>query len=492
MLPIYSSNQLKNWDQHTILQQNIASIDLMERAASQFVRWFINEFSNTYHVLIFCGNGNNGGDGLAIARMLLTKSYAVTIVIIKLSESDSQDFATNFKRLSIPETSIFYSESQVIGFLQGKKDVVLIDCILGYGTNRPVGDFLMNWFQIISNTPCKRISLDLPSGMFVSEYSNRHVIADFTFTFQNPKLCHLIYDTGRYCGKLVIGNIDLATDFVASNPPAYSYTDLKDIKSIFKPRNSFDWKNKFGHSLVIGGKNGMAGAILLAANAALRSGCGLCSILSISENRCILQVRLPEAILTDTKLENWDSYTVILIGPGMGQENYFEEKLYYILNNIRKPIVIDADALSIIAHRKWHDLLHSNCIITPHVGEFDRLFGKSENGFERLNKAIEMAAKYKIHIILKGKYTSVIAPDGNVYFNSTGNSGLAKGGSGDVLSGMLVSFLAQGYSCKEASIFAVYIHGLAADLLQQKIATECILPGDIIEMISQAFQFIKS
>lgn len=492
MLPIYTSNQLKSWDQQTIQREGIDSYDLMERAAKQFVNWFRNIYQNNQRIIVFCGNGNNGGDGLAIARLLHMSAYRVAVVLIKFAKDNSSEYTKNLTKIDSLNIEILNSKNQVNEIIHKSSNLVIIDAISGYGLNRTLDSEVLKWVQLINQSGCKINSVDVPSGMHVDKMTFDECIhADCTFSFQVPKLCHLIAETGRFCGIVKIGNIDLDPEFVKQNHTLHNYLELNDIKEIYKPRNPFDWKNKFGHLLIVGGNNGMVGAILLAATASLRSGCGLCSISAEELNREIIQISLPEAIYVPENKMDVTKYSSLLIGPGMGMENKSRDHLKHFLKNFDKPIVLDADALNIIAMEKWHASLNNNCILTPHVGEFDRLFGTCSNGFERLNKAMVVSSELGIHIILKGKNSAIISPDEGVYFNSTGNPGLAKGGSGDVLSGMLAAFLTQGYPVLEACKIAVYLHGLSADIAKEELAEESIFPSDIIHNISKAFKRIS-
>lgn len=490
MLPVYNSSELKSWDQFTIEHQKIRSIDLMERAAVQFANWFTGKFTKEQTVIVFCGNGNNGGDGLAISRLLKLKNYNVHLVLIKVAQKNSTDFDINLGEIEKLDIGQFGTTQQVQDFLAQTDHAIIVDAILGYGLNRETSLELREWFRIINESGCLVTSVDIPSGLYADKPTPSICVhAKYTYTFQNPKLCHLIPDSGMYCGFLEIGSIGLASEFISQYPPALIYTEQIDIKMMYKARNPFDHKNKFGHLLMVGGSRGMAGAVILAAKAGLMTGSGLCSIYSEECNREIIQLSLPEAIYMEHYMED-PRYSCIVIGPGLGTSITSKERLSSLLLSDGSPIVLDADALNIIAKEMWLHRISKNCILTPHVGEFDRLFGKCTNGFERLEKAIQKSAELGIYIILKGKYTAIVCPDKKVYFNSTGNPGLAKGGSGDVLSGMLGSFLAQGYTRTEACIMAVYMHGLAADIATEHIAMESLMATEIIHNISNAFHKI--
>lgn len=492
MLPVFNSSQLKAWDQFTILNEPIKSIDLMERASDCFVKWMAATFDQTKPVLIFCGNGNNGGDGLAIARKLVHLKYTVNVFCCHISLNDSTDFQINLERLMQSGFDNFLTIQSLDQFLSNNKPGILIDALLGYGVNRPVSDNLIHVLSLYNGVNAIKISIDIPSGLFIDQMSSSPCIwADYTFTFQCPKLSQLIADTGIYCGTLIIGDIGLDQDFLLSHFTDCNYIVLEDVKNIYKKRNPFAFKNQFGHCLVIGGSFEMCGATILSAEAAMRAGAGLVSVSTLEENRNLVIARLPEVQYVKPLGITFSKYQSVLIGPGMGHSKESQMLVEKILKMQISNLVIDADGLNIIAQNNLHELIPVNSILTPHIGEFDRLFGKSENGFERLIKARTMAVKYSVYIILKGKYTAICTPENEVYFNSTGNAGLAKAGSGDVLSGILCSFLSQSYSYKNACLLGVYLHGLSADLCVDKMAQEVMTATDVISNLSPAFKFLN-
>jgi NAD(P)H-hydrate epimerase len=491
MIPIYTSEQMKLWDQFTIRDLGIQPLELMEIAADHFTKWFLKHQIHSKQILIVCGNGNNGGDGLAIARKLTQHGYIVTVCIVEIAEFSSNEFTINRNRIENSTVTTLLSIAEITNAIKEFKGEAIIDALIGYGLNRPVNKEIETLIQLINSIDVIKYAVDMPTGMYADKISIQNVVqANYTFTFQSPKLSQLIPETGRYCGELIIGDIGLSEKFNQTTNNDKFFVELSDIKKIYKQRNLFDWKNKYGHLFLIGGQLGMAGAILLATKAALKTGCGLCSIHSIEENRNILQGEIPEAMFHVSIPNNFDSFQCLVIGPGLGIVSSLSQSVLKILEVENIPTVIDADALNFIAANNYLKYLHQNCILTPHPAEFDRLFGKHKDGFERLKKASEVAMLYKIHIILKGRFTAIVTPTNQIYFNSSGNPGLAKGGSGDVLSGILGSLLAQGYEKKEACIMAVYLHGLSADLAKKTLAVESILPTNVIENLSDAFRII--
>lgn len=492
MKPVYNAIQLKAWDQYTIDNEPIKSIDLMERAADCFVNWMISSFNSADPVIVVCGNGNNGGDGLAIVRKLQSFNFKVYVICIKIAANNSADYDINLARLESELLSQFVNPDSLEELLTQAKNPILIDALLGYGMGRSLSSELVAVIKRMNAVKATKISIDLPSGLYSDKMNDSICIhADFTFTFQVPKLSQLIADTGIHCGKLIIGDIKLSRGFIANNQTDFFFIELDDIRNIFKSRNQFAYKNQFGHCLLVGGSFEMPGAILLSAEAALRSGTGLISVSTVASNRDLLLLKLPEVQFVSSSNMELSKYKSLLIGPGMGRTIESQNLLYEMLNLNILNLVLDADALNMIAENHWQHLLTPNTIITPHIGEFDRLFGKSENGFERIEKAKEMASKYSIYIVLKGKYTAICTPQHKVYFNSSGNAGLAKAGSGDVLAGILVSLLSQSYSFEEACLLGVYLHGLSADICAKTLAEESMTPSDVISHLSHAFKALR-
>lgn len=492
MLPVYNALQLKAWDQFTIENEPIKSIDLMERASECFVNWMSLNFRASDLVIIVCGNGNNGGDGLAIARLLHALDFKVYVVCIQISAVNSPDYEINLKRLAHCLSNGFKNLDNAEELVKSAKLPILIDALLGYGMSRKISGELSSVIKQINNLNATKIAIDLPSGLYPDKLNDSICVqVQFTFTFQSPKLSQLVAETGVFCGKLILGNIKLDLRFVEKNQTQFNFLEIEDIIKLFKRRNQFAYKNQFGHCLLVGGSFEMSGAILLSAEAALRSGAGLITVSTVESNRNLLILKLPEVQFVRTSEIDTTKYKSVLIGPGMGRGPDSRNLTEKILKTNIQNLVLDADALNLIGENQFLHLISPNTIITPHIGEFDRLFGRSENGFERLEKAKAMASKYSIYIILKGKYTAICTPEQQIYFNSSGNAGLAKAGSGDVLAGILVSLLSQSYNIKEACILGVYLHGLSADICQKMIAEESMTPSDVIANLSEAFKILK-
>ncbi len=501
-MKIFSAEQIKNWDQFTIAQEPITSINLMERAAANCVQWLQQKILTDQPVIIFCGKGNNGGDGLAIARMLLQSGYTVTIYILEFGHIGSEDFQTNLKRLhTVQHADIRFiqTEEQFHDFAGNE---LIIDALFGSGLNRTPDGITALLIEHINQSGCKIISIDVPSGMSVDSSSAKNIIvkADHTLTFQCMKLCFLLPENASYTGAVQVMDIGLHTEFYEKQKAKYELTDVAIIKSIYKPRQSFAHKGTYGHSLLFAGSYGKLGAAVLAAKACLRSGTGLLSCHIPQGGYTVLQTALPEAmVMTDynssfiTKFEGDISiYKTIGVGPGIGTAAETRNFLKELLDLTTQPIVLDADALNILGMEK--ELLNkipAGSVLTPHPKEFERLFGKTENDIERIELAIEKAKALHCVIVLKGHHTFIATPPGNGYFNNTGNAGMAKGGSGDVLTGIITALLAQGYDNVQAAILGVWLHGLAADIAAEELSQEAMLATDIIEHLGKAFLTIQ-
>lgn len=496
-MKLFTASQIKNWDRFTIDCESISSFDLMERAASSFVSWFCSESRNHDHpVSIICGNGNNGGDGLAIAILLRYRFFEVNVYIIRIAIEDSPDFKKNLDDLQrLENVKIHFIENKLpeIPFY-----TIIIDALLGVGINRPVDGVLKLIMEDINQSDYyKVVSVDMPSGMPAEGVGSGTIIkADVVFTFQIPKLSFFNKEHWPYVSKFVVGDIQLHKDFLASEPSPFTYVDVDFIRTFYKCRSNFQHKGDFGHVLMISGKKGSMGAAVLSCRAALKVGSGLVTAAVPDIGLDVLQISLPEAMVlssgetsfTKELIIEENKYT-IACGPGLGKDKETFRVLRDLLISHYKPLVLDADALNIISEDPslWKHI-PKNSILTPHPKEFDRLFGKSKNNQEMFDKQLDMAIRYQVIIVLKGAYTRVCTPDGKVFINSTGNSGMATAGSGDVLTGMIIGLLAQQYLPYEAAVLGVYLHGLSGDLALGKQSKESLIASDIIEYIGEAYK----
>lgn len=493
-MKILSADQIKAWDAYSIREESIASIDLMERAGRAFVTWFIEHYDATQKVGIVCGTGNNGGDGLAIARLLSDWNYLVKVWIVREGIKESLDFTSNLKRLE--KISIQEITTNADSELFSDRDI-LIDAIFGTGLSRPVEGIYAKVIDSLNRCKAIKLAVDIPSGLRTDRHSEGEIFkAHHTVSFQNPKVAFLMPENQQFVGEWHLVDIGLSKKFLKEVEALYSLVTLKSAKRILKPRSRFDHKGKFGHALLIAGSTGKMGACILSAKAALRSGVGLLTTHVPQSGYTIIQTSVPEAMATIDQTANCfsgreveDFYDVLGIGPGLGQSEESIKGLEEILNKFRKPIVIDADALNILSvNPELQKLIPAGSILTPHPGEFERMVGPWRDDFEKIKKLKELAGRIQSVVILKGAYSAIATPDKKVFFNSTGNPGMATGGSGDVLTGILTSLLAQGYQSKNTAILGVYLHGLAGDLAAREKGQNSLIASDIIDFLPAAFK----
>lgn len=492
-MKIFTTSQIRELDLQTIEREPISSLALMERAADRMLRRFKKDFGFGTEVLIIAGPGNNGGDGLALGRMLLQIGYEVQVVLIHKGKL-SPDCRQNKERLQELFPEFFSEQKDSFTPPEITAQTLIVDALFGSGISRPLEGIFRDAVKWLNSIENRVLSVDIPSGLHGETCASEDdviVQADSTYTLQFPKLAFLFSENEKFIGDWKVVDIQLDAKAIEEMPTRYNLIETAEIKNILKKRNRFSHKGTFGHALIWAGKKGMAGAALLASQAALRAGVGLASVHSGEENRLIIQTAVPEAIFVK-KLNTLDDYNAFAFGPGLGTEKETAEMLFELLTNLNCPCVLDADALNIISKsQKNLDIISANTILTPHPKEFDRLFGLSSNSCERIEKASAKAQELNVIIVLKGANTLVALPDGTHYFNSTGNPGMAVGGMGDVLAGIIVGLLAQNYTPKESALLGVFLHGLAGDLALSEQSHESLLPRDVIEKLGAAFNFLR-
>jgi len=492
MLPLLISSQIREADAYTIAHEPIASIDLMERASKAFVGWFINRFPDrNQSIAVYCGTGNNGGDGLVIARMLKDHHYQqVDVKVVRFSDKSSDDFNVNLDRLK--QSSIASIEISSGEDLPVEDSSIIIDALLGTGLNKPLsGDYgkLVNHLNGLKKTV---IAVDVPTGLpSEGEVDPKAAVlkADLVITFQQPKLNFLLPESAPHINCWEAVYIGLNEEFIQSLNSPYQWVEERDIRQRLKHRHRFSNKGTYGHALIIAGQPETMGAALLSSSACTHAGAGLTTACVPQSGLTALNSYLPEIMAIvrreDEQSEiDWSKFNAIAIGPGLGKDDNALSLLKTLLKNFDKPVVIDADALNLLAaNPKLLKKLPENSILTPHVKEFDRLFGEHKNWWQRLQTATQKAKEYKIYIVLKNDYTITITPDGRFYFNSTSNAAMASGGMGDVLTGVLAALLAQKYSAEDACIIGNYIHGKAGDELALPNRMNVVLPGRLITQL---------
>ena len=502
-MKILDAAQIRECDRFTIANEPIASIDLMERAADAITDWLTGNyiFCDTQFT-IFAGSGNNGGDALAVARKL-AKMFGGGVTVYKLNiGNNSPDCQQNLERLQSTDDVLVTFIDKDDAMPEIKPGSVVIDGIFGSGLNRPVEGYWAELIEHINNTGNEIIAIDIPSGLFCTD--NRQntgavVKATNTLSLQLPKLPFFFAENELFVGDFDILPIGISQQAIDSAASPYSLTQREDISQLLKPRSRFGHKGTFGHALLAAGSYQMSGAAVLASRACLHTGCGLLTTHVPQSAYQIMQTAVPEAILNidDSQMEystadRLQRFSAVGIGPGIGQSDAARNGLTQLLQNCTAPMVLDADALNIIAaNQELFKLLKPNTILTPHPGEFDHLTHHHTSGYERLQTQIEMAQKLNVIIVLKGAFTSVAMPDGTVRFNPTGNAGMATAGSGDVLTGIILSLLAQGYSAADAAVTGVYVHGLAGDIAAHANGQEFVTASEIVNNIGKAFLKIK-
>lgn len=491
MLPLLTSPQIREADAYTIAHEPISSVELMERASKAFVGWFVNHFPDKKQsISIYCGTGNNGGDGLAIARILHGHGYkALNIKIARFSDKASDDFNANFKKV---QDMIPIAEIKPGDAFPDEDSAIIIDAMLGSGLNKPLhGDYekLVKHLNSLEKTV---VAVDIPTGFFAEgdiKPDNMVLKAKLVITFQQPKINFLLPESGPVMECWEAVNIGIDEKFVQSLDSLYQFVTEKDIRQLMKPRHKFSNKGTFGHALIVAGQAKTMGAALLCSSACAHAGAGLTTACIPESGLTALNSYLPEIMAVvrqgnDLPQIDWNKFSTMGIGPGLGNDENSLNLICDILTNYKKPIVIDADALNILAeHKQLWSMIPEGSIITPHMKEFDRLFGESNSWWQRLQTAIEKAKEHKICIVLKNDYTITATPDGKAYFNSTSNASMASGGMGDVLTGIITALLAQKYSSRDACIIGTYIHGKAGDELALPNRMHVVLPGKLVSQL---------
>lgn len=496
-MKILNTKQIKALDAFTIEHEPITSIDLMERACEAFVTWLTERYHAGNKIGIVCGTGNNGGDGLGIARLLKECGYAVKVWIVRGEVAESADFKLNLSRIA-GKIEINEIISDADKGLFTNLDI-LIDGIFGSGLSRPAQGIYKQAIACINASDALRMAIDIPSGLMADAHSQGEIVkAHITITFQLPKLAFLMPGNHQYVGQWLMVDIGLRKDFIQKEQTPYIFLQRKNIRKLLKRKSTFDHKGSNGKALLVCGEIGKMGAAVLSSRGALRAGVGL---LTIHAPRCgytILQTAVPEAMVSIDKEENLisdvldiDSVNAIGIGPGIGTQASTLQALSSLLRKSKVPLVIDADALNLIAeNRELLNVIPAGSILTPHPKEFERLVGSWLDDFSKLELLKTLAKEINGIVILKGAYTAIASPTGKIFFNSTGNPGMAKGGSGDVLTGVLTGLLAQGYEALEASKIGVFIHGMAGDMAARDLSEEGIISSDIIEYLPHTFRQI--
>lgn len=498
-MKIFNSEKLREIDKATCEAQQVDSVELMERAASAVSYEIISRFLPGQRIVVVAGPGNNGGDALAVARMLIEQGYRkVEVFLFNVTGRLSHDCEVERKRFIALDAVDFTEIEREFNPPYLSEDDVVIDGLFGSGLNKPLQGGFRAVARLINESGAYVVSIDVPSGLF-GEWNDNVVLrdvvhADLTLTFQTPRLSFFFEDNEQCVGEWKILDIDLDEATIRKTQADFTLVEARNVRPLLRPRRNFTGKRDYGSALVMAGSLGMMGAAVMCARAALRCGAGLATVHSARCGMPVIQTAVPEAMFEPDSSENFISdmsvhhnHQVVMAGPGIGTREKTANALADLLKKVKSPLVLDADALNCIAqHPEMLPLLPPQTVITPHQGEFDRLFGEQQTAEQRLKKAIEMAQYYNIIIVLKSHHTAIVRPTGRVYFNSSGNPGMATAGAGDVLTGVIGAFIAQGYRPDLAATIGVYIHGLAGDLAASEIGQFGVIASDISDHLGRA------
>lgn len=500
-MKIINSRDIQQIDNSTCETQQISSIELMERAATAVSCEIISKFLPSQRIVVIAGPGNNGGDALAVARMLIEQGYRrVEVFLFNVTGKLSHDCDEECKRLITIDGVDFTEITHTFNPPYLSKNDVVVDGLFGSGLNQPLQGGFVAVARYINDSGAYVISIDLPSGLFGewnAHINQRDMVhANLTLAFQLPKLSFFFAENYDVIGDWKLLDIDLDKEKIKETPTNFYVIDSKNIAPLLHKRLPFTGKRDYGSALIFAGSTGMTGAATLCARAALKSGVGLVTVHGPKGGLQIVQTSVSEAMYEPDRNEHFigdmrihHNHQAVAVGPGIGTQEQTINALQGLLQNAGAPMVLDADALNCISMRP--SLLSSlppKTIITPHIGEFDRMFGEQKSSEERLKTAIEMSRQYNLIIVLKGHYTAIVRPTGRVYFNQTGNPGMATAGAGDVLTGIIAAFLAQGYNPEYAATIGVYIHGLAGDLASEDLGEFGVTAGDIANYAGRAIR----
>ena len=493
MIPVLNANQIKSVDQYTIETGSTSSAALMEQASEAFVECFQSIVPKSTRIMVFCGVGNNGGDGMAISRLLHDRGYDVLGYYIGDLQKATEDFIINMDRSSgsFPVRQI--NNEDKIPFIPN--DNVVIDALFGSGLSRPIEGLIEKLVHTINDSWAQIFSVDIPSGIFSDNTSDGATItADHTISFEIPKLSLFQPSLANQVGRWHLVGIGLSKEFISLQKTNFFFTEAKDIR--LPKRSKSAHKGDAGRMLLISGSKGKMGATVLSARAAMRAGCGLLFVHSPCCGLDVLQTAIPEAMVIEdehteviTEVLPADNIRVIAVGPGIGTGSLTVKAFKSLLEKASRPMVIDADAINILAeNRELLDILPPESVLTPHPGEFERLVGSWSDDFEKLELLRNLCKNHKLNVVLKGAHSAVCDYHGIVYFNPTGNPGMATAGSGDVLTGIISGLMAQGMKPFEALKTGVYLHGLAGDLAENDKGQYSLIASDIIDYLPQAFK----
>jgi NAD(P)H-hydrate epimerase len=493
-MKIYSPEQLRAWDRYTIDHEPVRPEALMERAAGRSADWILEHCPHPVRVMVFCGTGNNGGDGLVIARRLWQEALVVETWILDSGQPLSPDAEFHYRKLTALGAPVHFVTTRN-EFPELKLNDLVVDALWGTGLNRPLEGIGAELVRHLNDSEADIIAIDLPSGLL--DKTTLAVKARHTLSFQNWKLPFFFPENDPYTGDIHILDIGLHPRYQSQTEARFETTGIAEVKAIFRPRPRSGHKGTFGHAALLAGSWGMLGAAMLAAKGCLRSGVGKLTCLVTNQTYPILQGAVPEAVFriesgTDFVTETGflGNFAALGIGTGCGvhpEQLDLAERIFHA----GIPLILDADALNLmVAYPELQLRIPEGAVLTPHPREFDALTQKHAHTADRIETALQKAMEWKSVIVLKGHHTLVATPQGKGYFNMSGNAGMATAGSGDVLTGLITGLRAQGYEPAHAARLGVYLHGLAGDLAAADEGQEAMIAGDICRYLGPAFQKI--
>ena len=499
-MKIFSKEQIYEGDKLTTERQNISSTDLMERAGTQIFNWIHMRMQGAQvPIHIFCGIGNNGGDGLVLARHLITHGYNVVTYIVNCSDKRTKDFLINYDRVKdvTKEWPIMLSCGADFSEIVIEERDIIVDAVFGIGLNRPPNEWVQQLFQWWRSSKAFTLAIDIPSGLYTDkavEDENAVVHAGYTLSFQSPKLVFFLPETAKYTTQWEVLDIGIDRNYLMQTETEAELISKFEVLPMYKPRNKFAHKGDFGHVMILGGSYGKIGAVNLACRAALGAGAGLVTAYVPECGYHSLQTSIPEVMVITDNEDNYISSidfdiepTVIGVGVGLGTADATKKGFEAFLKSNKIPLVIDADGLNIISQKKaLLKLLPKHSILTPHPKELERLVGKWSDDFEKLEKVKAFSKKYNVIVLIKGAHSIAVFND-KLYINTTGNPGMATAGSGDVLTGIISGLVAQGYEPLAATIFGVYLHGKSADIALEDYGYQSLIASHIIETLGEAY-----
>jgi hydroxyethylthiazole kinase-like uncharacterized protein yjeF len=497
-MKLFSKEQIYEGDKLTTERQNISSTDLMERAGTQIFNWIHMRMQGAQvPIHVFCGIGNNGGDGLVLARHLITHGYNVITYIVNCSDKRSKDFLINYDRIKNVTKDWPKMLTCQADFPEFHPDDIIVDAVFGIGLNRPVNEWVQELFQKFRASKAFTLAIDIPSGVYTDkavEDENAVVHANYTLSFQSPKLVFFLPETAKYTVQWEVLDIGIDRDYLMQTETEVELISKFEVLPLYKPRQKFVHKGDFGHVMILGGSYGKIGAVNLASKAALVSGSGLVTAYIPKCGYHSLQASIPEVMVITDDNENVISNinfdiepTVIGFGVGLGTTTETAKTFEAFLKKNKAPLVIDADGLNLLSKKKaLLKLLPKQTILTPHPKELERLVGKWSDDFEKLKKVKAFSKKYDVIVLIKGANSITVYRD-KLYINTTGNPGMATAGSGDVLTGIITGLVAQGYETLAATLFGVYLHGRSADISLEDYGYQSLIASHIIETLGEAY-----